>query len=155
MLRRRAAGSCRSRARRPLWTVLWAIDRGYLDTNPTVNIRARAHGGARERVLSEPELAAIWNACDGDDDFSRIVRLLIFTGQRRAEIGDLAWPEVNLEKKQITLPEARVKNARGHVVPLSNEALDNLIPFRGDQTATSFSAQALAAFLDGASPRES
>ena len=84
----------------------WAIDRGYLDSNPTPNIRARAQGGARERVLNEAELAAIWNACDGEDDFSRIVRLLILTGQRRAEIGHLAWPEINPEKRQIELPEA-------------------------------------------------
>ena len=90
----------------------WAIDRGYLDANPTLHVRARAQSRARERVLSEAELAAVWNACDGDDDFSRIVRLLILTGQRRAEIGDLAWPEVNLEKQQIELPEARTKNGR-------------------------------------------
>ena len=113
----------------------WAIDRGYLDSNPTLNIRARAQGGARERVLSEVELAAVWSACDEDDDFSRIVRLLILTGQRRAEIGDLAWPEVNLDKQQIELPEARTKNGRGHVVPLSNEALEVLqaIPRRPDR----------------------
>ena len=113
----------------------WAIDRGYLDANPTLNVRARAQSGARERVLSEAELAAVWNACDGDDDFSRIVRLLILTGQRRAEIGDLAWSEVNLEKQQIELPEARTKNGRSHVVPLSNEALEILqpIPRRPDR----------------------
>jgi integrase len=110
----------------------WAIDRGYLDSNPTLNIRARAQNGARARVLSEPELAAVWNACDESDDFSRIVRLLILTGQRRAEIGDLAWPEIDLEKRQIELPETRTKNGRSHIVPLSGEALVILaaIPMR-------------------------
>ena len=113
----------------------WAIDRGYLDANPTLNIRARAQSGARERVLSEAELAAVWSACDGDDDFGRIVRLLILTGQRRAEIGDLSWPEIVLERQQIELSEVRTKNGRGHVVPLSTEALEVLhaMPRRPDR----------------------
>jgi integrase len=113
----------------------WAIDRVYLDANPTLNIRARAQNGTRERVLSEAELAAVWNACAGGDDFGRIVRLLILTGQRRGEIGDLAWPEVDLDKRQIELPEMRTKNGRAHIVPLSNDALDVLraVPRRLDR----------------------
>jgi integrase len=100
----------------------WAIDRGYLDINPTLNVRARAHNTARDRVLSETELVEVWNACLGDD-YARIVRLLTLTGQRRAEIGNLAWSEVAVEKRQIELPERRTKNNRAHVVPLSNAAL--------------------------------
>jgi integrase len=100
----------------------WAIDRGYLDNNPTVNVRARAQNKPRDRVLTEFELVEVWNACL-DDDHGRIVRLLILTGQRRAEMGDLCWPEVKLEKRQIELPERRTKNGRAHVVPLSDEAL--------------------------------
>lgn len=100
----------------------WAIDRGYLDTNPTLNVRARAQNRMRERVLTEPELLEVWNACQ-DDNHGRIVRLLILTGQRRAEIGNLGWPEISLEKRQVELPERRTKNGRSHVVPLSNEAL--------------------------------
>lgn len=104
----------------------WAIDSGYLDNNPTLNIRSRAQNVSRNRVLSENELATVWNACNGDDDFSRIVRLLILTGQRRAEIGDLAWTEIDFDKRQIDLPEVRTKNHRAHIVPLSDEALQIL-----------------------------
>jgi integrase len=73
-------------------------------------------------VLSEAELVEIWNACE-DDDYGRIVHLLVVTGQRRREIGDLAWPEIDREKRQIELPAERVKNGRPHLVPLSDEAL--------------------------------
>ncbi len=75
----------------------WAIDRGYLDANPTLHVRARAQNKSRERVLTETELIEVWNACP-EDDYGRIVRLLILTGQRRAEIGDLAWSEVARDK---------------------------------------------------------
>ena len=99
----------------------WAIDRGWVDTNPTLNIRARAQGRARERVLTEMELVEVWNACQ-DDDHGRIVRLLILTGQRRAEIGNLTWAEISFDKRQVELPESRTKNGRPHIVPLSDEA---------------------------------
>ena len=70
----------------------------------------------------EGELAEIWKACL-PDDHGRIVRLLILTGQRRTESGDLEWPEINRPKRQIDLPDTRTKNRRPHIVPLSNEAL--------------------------------
>ena len=108
----------------------WAIDRGYLETNPTLNVRARAQGGGRKRVLSEAELVEVWNACL-DDDHGRIARLLILTGQRRAEIGDLAWSEMPAGKRQIELPEHRTKNGRAHIIPLSDEAL-TLLPVQSE-----------------------
>ena len=104
----------------------WAIDRGYLDSNPTLHIRSRAQNGARQRVLSEAEIVEVWKACDPEDDFGRIVRLLILTGQRRSEVGDLSWSEIDLDKRQIDLPAHRTKNARPHIVPLGDEALSIL-----------------------------
>ena len=78
------------RARTSLSTLFaWAIDRGYCDANPTNDIRSRAQEVSRTRVLSEAELVEVWKACL-DDDYGRIVRLLILTGQRKTEVGDLA-----------------------------------------------------------------
>jgi integrase len=45
-------------------------------------------GPPRKRVLTDHELRAIWNGCQ-DDDFGRIVRLLMLTACRREEIGSL------------------------------------------------------------------
>src|SRR5262245_44360051 len=72
----------------------WALDRLHVRANPALGIRGRADTTGRKRVLSEAELAEIWCAC-GEDDHGRIVRLLIVTGQRRSEIADLQWPEIN------------------------------------------------------------
>ena len=99
----------------------WAIERGYCETNFTLHISPRSEAGARERVLTEPEIAEVWQACL-DDDYGKIVRLLILTGQRRAEIGDLAWPEIDLDKRQIELPASRTKNGRPHLVPLTDQS---------------------------------
>lgn len=103
----------------------WAIDRGYLDSNPTLDVRSRATGTGRSRVLTEPELVEVWKACL-DDDYGRIVRLLMLNGQRRAEMGDLARSEADKEKRQIELPEHRTKNGRPHIIPLSDPAMDIL-----------------------------
>jgi integrase len=100
----------------------WAIERQHLDANPTLNVSAKAKNKTRKRVLSEAELAEVWQACL-NDGYGAIVRLLMLTGQRRAEIGDLAWSEINQEKRQIELPERRTKNGLPHEVPLSDEAL--------------------------------
>jgi len=118
----------------------WAIDRGYCETNPTINIRARAQNAGRSRVLSEAELVEVWQACL-DDDYGRIVRLLILTAQRKTEIGDLSWPEIDFDKREIELPAERCKNGRtmlkngirSHVVPLSEEALAILRGIRRDE----------------------
>ena len=106
----------------------WAIERNYCDNNPTLNISPRAEGGGRDRVLSEAELVEIWQA-SGEGEYGRIVRLLVLTGQRRLEIGDLAWPEIDPDKRQIELPAERTKNHRPHIVPLSDQALA-LLPSR-------------------------
>jgi integrase len=108
----------------------WLIDRGYCETNATMNIRARAQNVGRSRVLSEAELVEVWRACL-DDDYGYIIRLLILTAQRKTEVGDLSWPEIDFDKREIELPAERCKNGRtmlkngirSHVVPLAEGAL--------------------------------
>src|SRR5262249_44956330 len=52
-----------------------------------------------------------------------IVKLSILTGQRRGEIADLRWSEIDLDDRVIHLPKARTKNNTAHDVPLSAQAL--------------------------------
>ena len=54
------------------------------------NLRAPAKWKARERVLFDDELRAVWIAADATPgSFTIIVKLLILTGQRRGEIAAL------------------------------------------------------------------
>jgi integrase len=93
----------------------WTMREGLLDANPIVGT-GRQPEKTRSRVLSDDELKIILSAC-GADDFSTIVRLLMATGQRANEIGQLRWGEVFDDK--IVLPPARTKNNREHVIPLA------------------------------------
>jgi integrase len=103
----------------------WCIGEGYVDVN--VAAQTNKHEEiARSRVLSDAELRTIWNALPEQGDYRDLIRLLILTGQRLREIGDLSWREVDLGKAIITLPPSRTKNHREHVVPLSVPALEIL-----------------------------
>jgi integrase len=101
----------------------WAMQMGLCESNPVVGTFKPPEGEARERVLSDDELVRVWNACK-DDDFGKIVRLLILLGCRRAEIGGMCWSEIDLDAGIWTLPKERSKNGRAHTLPLLPMALE-------------------------------
>jgi integrase len=70
-------------------------------------------------------LAVVWNACL-DDDFGRIIKLLILTGCRREEIGALKWHELDLDAGTMTIPGTRTKNHRTLALTLPQAAIDIL-----------------------------
>ena len=110
----------------------WAMRQGLVEHNPTIGIEPPKRTASRERVLSDAELVAIWNACR-DDDYGRIVRLLILLGARRQEVGGMAWGELDdLDAPQPTwmLPAKRSKNGHSHTLPLLPAAVEIIRPVR-------------------------
>lgn len=105
----------------------WAMAEGMAESNPVANTNTATVPTRRERVLSDGELSAVWRACR-DDDFGRIVRLLILTGQRRNEVAGMHWEEIDLPAALWTLPPERAKNHRPHEIPLSPLAVSILSP---------------------------
>jgi integrase len=107
----------------------WAIREGFRlpEGNPAANTNKREES-PRDRVLKPEELKAIWSACTGD--YGNIVRLLMLTGQRLREIGELRWREVHDD--EIILPADRTKNNRLHTVPLSKLVSAILTALRSD-----------------------
>ena len=101
---------------------VWAMRMGVVETNPVIGTVQPRDSQPREHILTDDELAAIWRA-SADDDYGRVVKLLILTGCRRAEIGGMAWSEIDLDAGSWTLPAIRSKNARAHTLPLMPMAL--------------------------------
>jgi integrase len=97
----------------------WAVGAGLVESNPVIGANKHSGMTSRDRVLKDEELAAVWLAL-GDDDYGRIIKLLILTGQRRNEIADLRRGEIC--DRAIELPGERTKNHRPHIVPLSDAA---------------------------------
>jgi integrase len=104
----------------------WAMREGLCEANPVVATNDPGRGRpSRDRVLTMAELAAIWRA-SGDDDFGRIVRLLMLTGCRRSEIGGLKWDEIDFDRGTLTISAARAKNGRSLTLTLPRVAIDLL-----------------------------
>jgi integrase len=100
----------------------WAMREGIVEQNPVAATNKAVEEESRDRVLTSIELAAIWPACR-EDDYGRIIRLLMLTGQRREEVGGMLWDELDLERGLWTMAGARTKNGKRHIVPLVPEAI--------------------------------
>jgi integrase len=102
----------------------WAKGKRLVTSNPCADLDRPSEERSRDRVLDDKELRKVWLAASElGHPHAGIVKLLILTGQRRNEIADLRWSEVDLEERALHLPAARTKNGRAHDVPLSASAL--------------------------------
>jgi integrase len=54
--------------------------------------------------------------------FGSIIRMLILTAQRRNEVSEMTWDELDLDSSQWEIPSARTKNEKPHTVHLSEQA---------------------------------
>jgi integrase len=98
----------------------WCTAQHFLDRSPLHALPLPA-GKPRQRVLSEGELRAVWNAARaGTTPFHAIVALLILTGQRRGEIAALQWDWIKGDT--INFPAHSTKNGREHTIPIGLEA---------------------------------
>jgi len=105
----------------------WAWVRGYTDEDVGAGIAKATRETARERVLNISEIRDIWSATFKMGGlWGPILRLMLLTSQRRGEIFNLRWDEVDLDNRRITKPGSRTKNGKPHVTHLSDPALSEL-----------------------------
>lgn len=98
----------------------WALSRGYIDSNPATGLQKPKQAPSRDRVLSDQELRLLIEASRTlGYPFQPIIELLAYSGQRKSEIGDGLWSEVDLGAKIWKLPAARTKNKTAHHFPIS------------------------------------
>src|SRR5262249_53095025 len=102
----------------------WCVGRAVLDQSPAEGVPLPAKEVARDRVLDDQELAqVILIARKIGGPYGGIVELLALTGQRREEVAGLTWQELDLEQRAWTIPKSRTKNAKAHLVHLSEQSL--------------------------------
>ena len=108
----------------------WAMERGEIDDNPVRLMAKPSAPESRKRVLTEDELASVWQAADNlRDPYGSFFKLLIWTGQRREEVAGMAWAELDRATAAWIIPANRAKNGVTQIVPLAPvvvEALDRL-----------------------------
>lgn len=57
------------------------------------------------------------------DPYGPIVHMLALTGQRRSEVAEMTWDEIDLDKAIWTIPSGRTKTKRSHIVHLTAEMI--------------------------------
>jgi integrase len=108
----------------------WAIDQQVyagLETSPCDRLKPKAIIGKktqRSRVLNDAELQAAWRAADKlGYPYGPLFKMLMLTGQRKSEVAEARWREIDLAKKLWTIPAERMKADAAHIVPLSDDAI--------------------------------
>jgi integrase len=120
------AHNCLGHLRRMLG---WASESGEFGsfTTPLRDVRPAswidAKRAQRSRILSPDELQAVWQAAvTMGYPWGDCIRLLALTGQRLREIADLAWDEIDIKGKLVTVPAPRMKGRVAHELPLAPHA---------------------------------
>ena len=105
----------------------WAHKRGDIADNPLRAMAKPEAPMARDRILTDDELATVWKASPTLAlPFGAFFRLLILTGQRREEVSGMNWAELDRATGVWTIPASRAKNGVAHIVPLAPEAMAEL-----------------------------
>jgi integrase len=128
-IEQRGAPSTANKALKVIKTFLrWCVGRAVLDRSPAEGIPMPAKMVARDRVLTDQELAKIILAArQMNGPYGGIVELLALTGQRREEVAAMTWGELDMHWRVWTIPKSRTKNAKGHVVHMSEQSMDVLL----------------------------
>lgn len=102
----------------------WCLERDIVDASPVAGTKPPTREEARDRVLSDDEINSVLQVCAKDAyPFRQFVPLLLATAQRRGEVSQMKWSQVDLDTKQWVIPAELSKNGKPHVVPLNDFAL--------------------------------
>lgn len=103
----------------------WALRRELIAINPLGPLKRPHSKVSRIRVLSDDELSCLLlHSLSQQDRYSRIVSLLVFTGQRRGEIANLEWSDIDGEL--LMLAPGKTKNKKQHLIPLGRHSMQLL-----------------------------
>jgi integrase len=100
----------------------WLCEQDIIAASPSAGVKPPAPENARDRMLSDAEIKALWHACEGIGGAAGpAVKLMLLTGQRCGEVVGMRRSEISGDVW--TLPPERTKNKQRHEVPLSAQAL--------------------------------
>jgi integrase len=103
----------------------WAVAHRLRASNPCTGVFKPPKAEPRHRVLTDGEIKKVWAAFDRvGHPFGTVAKLLLLTGQRRAEVSGLRWSELSEDRAVWNLPAARTKNKKPHTIPLPAAARD-------------------------------
>lgn len=126
----------------------WAVERGQLDKSPMLGMKPPRAAPERHHILADHELLAVAAYAPRlGPVWGNLVHMLILTGQRLREVAEADWSEFDRDKRLWTIPRARTKNSRDHVVPLNEGAIATLDECAGVDAADDDKVWPMAGFV--------
>lgn len=110
----------------------FGLAKGAATANPATDLDVVAAHAPRAKhhphvPLAElPALLDLLSSASCDPATKIAIRLLVLTGVRPGELRQAPWSEFDLEAATWTIPAARMKARRPHIVPLPTQAVDLL-----------------------------
>lgn len=112
----------------------WLVERDYIEHSPADHIKKPFSEKRRERVLSDWEIKAIWDASETlSPSYTAWLRLSLLCGQREMETASMRRSYIDGDIWFLTSNET--KNKRENVLPLSRQAkviVDELLKGDGE-----------------------
>jgi integrase len=111
----------------------WAIgtDEYGLEHNPCDKLKAGDLIGerfARDRVLRDDELRALWRAAERlGYPYGPLYQLLLLTGLRLGEVCGAYWSEFDLARREWTIPAERMNKVKGGAKPFMVPLTDAML----------------------------
>ena len=91
----------------------WCVGRAVIDFSPVEGLNLRPPDRSRDRALDDKELAAvILTGRNMRAPFGAILEVLALTGQRREEVAQMTWSEIDEATRTWHIPSQRAKNRR-------------------------------------------
>ena len=124
----------------------WAVEEEMIDASPMERMKPPIVGEQLLPMLTDDQIRALLNVCAQERTFAgrrdeAIIRVLLDSGARRAEIAALRWTPGNPETNDVSLDERQLrvlgKGRRERLVVIGREAvrsLDRYLRFRDGGT---------------------
>lgn len=108
-------------ALRPFWK--WMLREDIVTNDIFANMQPPRTQDSRNRILLPSEIKDLWTALDKIGyPWQPFYQMLLLTAQRRNEVAEMEWRELDLPKRLWVIPRERTKSNREHLVPLPEEA---------------------------------
>lgn len=95
----------------------WAVDEGFIPTNPIARVRLARERGKRRPVIPVTDELKLLAACS--DHLRPIVIAALDTGMRRGELLNQRWEDVDFDRKVISVSQSKTPEGEHRLIPMT------------------------------------
>jgi len=108
----------------------WAVDQGYLQTNPLARIPLVRERRKRRPVMSIEEEMLVLAAAP--PHLTPIIIFALYTGMRRGEILKQLWEDIDFPRRLLFVSQSKTPEGEAREIPLTNRIFDILSEIRAN-----------------------